>query len=220
MFGIKFSDITWSIYQIIIIVILIAMVPFIAYVLPLDKLLDGMVRGMPIFELWTDIFSTYKQEMDFSNIMYVYTRAFFDAAIMGICITTAKGLVSVKGRFQILPTFLGLCVGIWVQLLLDMQKTTAFLIYGLLLVIGISLMIKGALPKFKIFSFVTVMEIIVDSLLATILCGDAIALRMFRSGLLPFGKMFMVNLIAMVSMLLGMFAWKFLARMKEGSKIF
>ena len=87
------------------ILILVLILPIVFAIIDADTLMN-FIQGVPIFDTWTGILYNYAT-IDTSSLVWIYTKSFFEALIMGICVHTAIGIGNVlqaKG-LPILSTF-------------------------------------------------------------------------------------------------------------------
>ena len=183
------------------ILILVLILPIVFAIIDADTLMN-FIQGVPIFDTWTGILYNYST-IDTSSLVWIYTKSFFEALIMGICVHTAIGIGNVlqaKG-LPILSTFVGIIAGSIIIKLLGVTQGFQIILYIAIMIIGILLMVKGVFTKLKIFNGKSFLMLLIESVLAVIMCGYVVALTLFSEGAISVAKLLFVmwaSIIALV----------------------
>lgn len=127
----------------------------------------NFIQGVPIFDTWTGILYNYAT-IDTNSLVWIYTKSFFEALIMGICVHTAIGtgnILQAKG-LPILFTFVGIIAGSIIIKLLGVTQGFQIILYIAIMLIGILMMVKGVFTKLKIFNGKSFLMLLIESVLA------------------------------------------------------
>lgn len=183
------------------ILILVLILPIVFAIIDADTLMN-FIQGVPIFDTWTGILYNYAT-IDTSSLVWIYTKSFFEALIMGICVHTAIGIGNVlqaKG-LPILSTFVGIIAGSIIIKLLGVTQGFQIILYIAIMLIGILMMVKGVFTRLKIFNGKSFLMLLIESVLAVIMCGYVVALILFSEGSISIAKLLFVmwaSIIALV----------------------
>lgn len=182
--------------------ILILVLPIIFAIIDADMLIN-FIQGIPIFDTWVGLLNSYANPST-ADIVWIYTKSFFEAMILGICVHTTKGignLLQMKG-LPILSTFLGLFVGSLLIKLLGVTQGFQMILYVAIMLVGILLMVKGVFTKLKIMSMESFLLLIIDSIVAVIMCGYVVALTLLSEGKISVAKLIFITLICVVALVI------------------
>lgn len=183
------------------ILILVLILPIVFAIIDADTLMN-FIQGVPIFDTWTGILYNYAT-LDTSSLVWIYTKSFFEALIMGICVHAAIGIGNVlqaKG-LPILSTFVGIIAGSIIIKLLGVTQGFQIILYIAIMLIGILMMVKGVFTRLKIFNGKSFLMLLIESVLAVIMCGYVVALILFSEGAISIAKLLFVmwaSIIALV----------------------
>lgn len=183
------------------ILILVLILPIVFAIIDADTLMN-FIQGVPIFDTWTGILYNYAT-IDTSSLVWIYTKSFFEALIMGICVHTSIGIGNVlqaKG-LPILSTFVGIIAGSIIIKLLGVTQGFQIILYIAIMLIGILMMVKGVFTRLKIFNGKSFLMLLIESVLAVIMCGYVVALILFSEGSISIAKLLFVmwaSIIALV----------------------
>ena len=183
------------------ILILVLILPIVFAIIDADTLMN-FIQGVPIFDTWTGILYNYAT-IDTSSLVWIYTKSFFEALIMGICVHTAIGIGNVlqaKG-LPILSTFVGIIAGSIIIKLLGVTQGFQIILYIAIMLIGILMMVKGVFTRLKIFNGKSFLMLLIESVLVVIMCGYVVALILFSEGSISIAKLLFVmwaSIIALV----------------------
>ena len=187
------------------ILILVLILPIVFAIIDADTLMN-FIQGVPIFDTWTGILYNYAT-IDTSSLVWIYTKSFFEALIMGICVHTAIGIGNVlqaKG-LPILSTFIGIIAGSIIIKLLGVTQGFQIILYIAIMLIGIFMMIKGVFTKLKIFDSKSFLMLIIESILAVIMCGYVVALTLFSEGAIGLSKLLFVLCASIIALVITYF---------------
>lgn len=187
------------------ILILVLILPIVFAIIDADTLMN-FIQGVPIFDTWTGILYNYAT-IDTSSLVWIYTKSFFEALIMGICVHTAIGIGNVlqaKG-LPILSTFIGIIAGSIIIKLLGVTQGFQIILYIAIMLIGILMMIKGVFTKLKIFDSKSFLMLIIESILAVIMCGYVVALTLFSEGAIGLSKLLFVLCASIIALVITYF---------------
>lgn len=196
----KTKNLIADIAQICIIVIVF---PLIAWMFDLDSFLD-FLEGIPIFDTWLFILKN-TNKIDASNIFSVIFESVVETIVMGVSVHICKKIckiVGTRGRLPILSTFVGVLIAVFLLRganAIELLKTG---IYIALIVIGIIIMITGKFRSKRLFSLIESLELVVDCLAATIVCGFVAALTLFSNGSLHITKLLTVLVLTIIALVL------------------
>ena len=183
------------------ILILVLVLPIVFAIIDADTLMN-FIQGVPIFDTWTGLLYNFAT-IDTSSLVWIYTKSFFEALIMGICVHTAIGIGNVfraKG-IPILSTFVGIIAGSIIIKLLGVTQGFQIILYIAIMLIGILMMVKGVFTRLKIFNSKSFLMLLIESILAVIMCGYIVALIQFSEGAIGLAKLLFVlgaSIIALV----------------------
>ncbi len=183
------------------ILILVLILPIVFAIIDADTLMN-FIQGVPIFDTWTGMLYNYAT-LDTNSLVWIYTKSFFEALIMGICVHTAIGIGNVlqaKG-LPILSSFVGIIVGSIIIKLLGVTQGFQIILYIAIMLIGILMMVKGVFTRLKIFNVKSFLMLLIESVLAVIMCGYVVALILFSEGAISIAKLLFVmwaSIIALV----------------------
>ena len=187
------------------ILILVLILPIVFAIIDADTLMN-FIQGVPIFDTWTGILYNYAT-IDTSSLVWIYTKSFFEALIMGICVHTAIGIGNVlqaKG-LPILSTFIGIIAGSIIIKLLGVTQGFQIILYIAIMLIGILMMIKGVFTKLKVFDSKSFLMLIIESILAVIMCGYVVALTLFSEGAIGLSKLLFVLCASIIALVITYF---------------
>lgn len=187
------------------ILILVLILPIVFAIIDADTLMN-FIQGVPIFDTWTGILYNYAT-IDTSSLVWIYTKSFFEALIMGICVHTAIGIGNVlqaKG-LPILSTFVGIIAGSIVIKLLGVTQGFQIILYIAIMLIGIFMMVKGVFTKLKIFDIKSFLMLIIESILAVIMCGYVVALTLFSEGAIGLSRLLFVLCASIIALVITYF---------------
>lgn len=185
-----------NIAQVILIVLIF---PLIAWLFnPSD--LNNFISSIPIFEIWYDILIK-SQAISADNVLTVFINSFFEAIIMALCIRIFKALhdfFNLNGTY-ILATFAGVMVAVLLFKALSVTGAIQFILYLVICVVGISFMFKAAFGSSTLLNVPDLLKLLIESVLAVIVCCYTTALIMTRNGELSIGKFITISLITALS---------------------
>lgn len=187
------------------ILILVLVLPIVFAVIDADTLMN-FIQGIPIFDTWTGILYN-RATLDTSSLIWIYTKSFFEAFILGICVHTANGIAKVlQARgLPILSTFVGILVGSILIKMLGITQGFQIILYVAIMLVGILMMVKGVFTSLKIVSAKSFLRLIIESILAVIMCGYVVALLLFSEGAIGISKLLFVLLISVVALIITYF---------------
>lgn len=187
------------------IAILVLILPIVFLVIDADMLMN-FVQGIPIFDTWTGVLYNVAT-LDTSSLIWVYIKSFLEAIIMGICVHVANGIAkALQARgLPILSTFVGILVGSLLIKVLGITQGFQIIIYVAILIVGILMMVKGFFTSLKVMSLKSFLVLLIESILAVIMCGYVVALLLFSEGAIGVSKVIFVLIISVVALIITYF---------------
>ena len=184
--------------QIAIIVILL---PFIAVILGLffsdiksiNKFLLTLIDNIPLFEVWVSLFSEFGSAISAGQViestLYIYIESFFEAFITGISVHIFNNIGKALkfSGLPILTTFVGVFVGCVILKMTSAMGNNLGIIAAnlgviVIMVVGIKFIFGSIFPSRGIFSLQKILMLIIEGLLAVIVCGYVTMLAIIANG--------------------------------------
>ena len=175
------------------------------------NLLNNVVNSVPMFEFWVDILVKF-DNFDLTNLADIYIKCFFEAMILGLCMTTCKKISDFLHIMRILPfgkilvTFIGVVVGTFVCSIMGDESGLALAAIGMLAVYGMLYLISSILPihptLYSIVSLKDFFIIIANSFVSVILMGYIASLHLYIGGSITIYLLISIAVLTIVSLCL------------------
>lgn len=193
----KKGDLISSFAQIIILIVIL---PFVFMIIDVNTLMN-FIQGIPIFDVWTQVLYNY-HTVSADSLMQIYSNSFFDAVILGICVHVMNGLgnlLEMRG-LPVLTTFLGIAAGCIFIKILGISQSLYLTVVVFVIIIGIMFMLKAILPGLKVFSLKSFLMLIIESILAVIMCGYVVALKLCSQGVISSAHLISICAVCIVAL--------------------
>ncbi len=181
-----------------------------------------LLQEIDLFNSWVGVLMKYKIP-DPTEFLTVFFDNFFQSVITALLIKLAKfiskKLLRIKGT-PILPVFFAIFISAIIMKAGSVNQIFAVVLYIVIILVGIFFMLKG-ISKFSLglMSVRKLLILIVESLLAAMLSGFMVALTMFGQKQISATTLWIMTILAIISLLCTYLVTDFEKDLKKTQKI-